>query len=96
MTTEPFWSSTVMQSWLRRLSSSELMGRRRRHTLIGSIWAGSSMKMEVVVRRGGAIFVGGCICVFTSSQDFSVCVILDIGALSGHAVIKRARTIIGI
>jgi hypothetical protein len=34
--------------------------------------------------------------VFTSSQDFSVCVILDIGALSGHAVIKRARTIIGI
>ena len=31
------------------------MGRRRRETLIGSTWDGSSMKMEVVVRKGGAI-----------------------------------------
>jgi hypothetical protein len=36
--------------------------------LIGSIWAGSSMKMEVVDRRGGAIFVGGCICVHLLSR----------------------------
>lgn len=31
------------------------MGRIRRDTLIGSIWVGSSMNMEVVVRSGGAI-----------------------------------------
>lgn len=67
--TSPLLSSllfdlTVRQCLLRREFSSLLMGRRRRHTRMGSCWRGSSsMNSGIMEAVGAAIICGRCVCV---------------------------------